>query len=173
MSRKLIALIGFCFVLVTVAYAEPPKIIKGYGLTEWGQSVEQVKKLVPNLKEVTPSREYVIPAQESFGEIRYWFVDDKLYRIEIPLSGRAYKEVGIDAVDKIIQQKYYDDKEVKDLLRKNGIHVGATAMVTKWGVGVVIYENQSIYAAAMEKAKKEHETKRQEAIKELRLEDLL
>lgn len=174
MSRKLIALIGFCFILVTVACAEPPKIIKGYGLTEWGQSVEQVKKLLPDLKETTSAREYVVPGQEPFKEIQYGFIDDKLFKVEAVLSAKVREEVGNRPVEEIIKRKYYTNKEVTNLLSEEKIFVYNSAQkIDGIYYDSVVYEKRSIPISVMEKAKKEQELKRQEAIKELRLEELL
>jgi len=178
MVRKLIVVVGFAFFITAVAYAEPPKLIKGYGLTEWGQSVEQVKKLVPNLKEVTLVdysedfiSEYAAPAQEPFKEIQYWFADNKLFKVELILSDRVKKEVGESFVGNLIRQKYQENKETKDLLIKERVRVYATRYSDR---GFVIgYVKDDILNFAREKAQKEEEMKRQETAKELRLEDLL
>ena len=182
MVRRWMLVLGFVFFIAAAAYAEPPKIIKGYGLTEWGQSVEQVKKVVSNLKEVTPSSwsnvkkdlisEYVTPGQESFKEIQYWFADGKLFRVSLMLSDRIKKEVGSSFINALLNRKYWQDKEAKDLLTKEGISVRTTLGSSGEDLQVS-YEKQSIVESAEEKAKKEIELKRQETTKELRLEDLL
>ncbi len=161
--------------------AEEPAILTGHGDTTWGQSVEALKALKPDIELLKKQNDapdstsplielYQVPGEAPIAAFQYWFVNDRLYRVHTLFIEEIYEKLGIEYVQARIQEKYFKDREVAKFLGNAGISIG----VFNDGKTIVArYEHPVIRDEEEQKAAELRRKDSEEAAETLKIDDLL
>jgi len=141
-----------------------PALVEGYGTTKWGQSIEEVAKILGEGAKVTGQICRISnegPAVESY----YVFFDGKLHMVRVVYELPGKPATGQDTeamqqIDALIGKKYRKDVDVRDALAKAGIAIFVVSNDS--GQVLVTYRNQSVRLTA-QRAKQEEERLKHEA----------
>ena len=141
-----------------------PALVEGYGTTKWGQSIEEVTKILGEGAEVNGQSCRISnegPAVESY----YEFYDGKLHlvRVSYELPGRPETGRDTEAMQQIhvlIGKKYRENIDIRDALEQAGIAIFVIA--NNRGQVLVTYRNQTVSRDA-QRAKQEAERLEREA----------
>ena len=148
------------------AETEDPAIIKGYGTTKWGQSLEAVKKLLRGGEEVKTKEDtthYRVKRKGQIVDEEYEFIDDQLWMVKVRLALVSGPEVGpdkegVELIREILNKKYSQNKDVRKKLRTEDIYIIVDLYS---GKVVVTYTNGKIRhraKMAIKKRKQEEKT---------------
>ena len=152
---------------ITIVGAEPA-LVKGYGETQWGQSLEEVAAVVDGKKDEKPgaSRQGIemsryVSTEGKADSTEYHFINDMLYEVtayfRLPDAPEGSTDAfGYKMVQKMIAEKYYKDEETRTALQAAQIRMQA-AMAGD-GAIMVMYTNlktSNEVHAAMKREQKE------------------
>ena len=174
MSFRTIAIVVTVVTFVLIGHAQDaaaPSVLKGYGETEWGQSIEEVQAKVPDLTELRNSELYALYKAEGEApivQVAYRFFADQLchvmvsYKLQgVPAEGQD--ETGLTLIKEMLQKKYYQDDAVRRKLGQASISI--SAFHGRDGQINVSYENREIRVQAEEKIEQERQRRIEEARK--------
>ena len=144
--------------------APAPALVEGYGTTKWGQSIEEVTKILGEGAEVSGQSCRIsneAPAVESY----YEFFDGKLHLVRVTYELPGRPETGRDTqamqqIHTLIGKKYREDIDVRGALEKAGIAIFVVS--NNQGQVLVTYRNQTVRRDA-QRAKQEAERLEREA----------
>jgi len=121
---------------VTIAGAEPA-LVKGYGETQWGQSLEEVAAVVDGKKgeNLGASRQGIemsryVSTEGKADSTAYSFINDMLYEVtayfRLPDAPEGSTDAfGYKMVQQMIAEKYYKDEETRTALQAAQIRMQA------------------------------------------------
>ena len=174
MSFRTIAILVTVVTFVLIGHAQDaaaPSVLKGYGETEWGQSIEEVQAKVPDLVELRKSGLFALYKAEGEApivQVVYRFFADHLCHVmasyklgDAPANGQD--ETGLTLIKEMIQKKYYQDDAARGQLSQASISINA--FHGKDGQVNVFYENREIRVQAEEEAEQERQRRIEEARK--------
>jgi hypothetical protein len=185
--KKLTCLSTISTILILLSFhagaqeAEEPAIITGHGGTAWGQSVEEVKAIKPDIELVKKHNDapdstsplleiYQVSGKAPIAASQYWFVSDRLYCVHTLFTEDVYEKLGLEYVEDKIQEKYFKDRKLATALGNAGISIG----VFNDGKGIVVrYENPKIRDEEEQKAADLRRKDSEEAAETLKIDDLL
>jgi hypothetical protein len=173
--KKMRIILASVFFTCTWVFAQATpalSIVKGYGETEWGQSIDQVTAAVPGLELVAerdPYAQYKAPGNDVITGFEYVFLNDQLYLVKATIDLREDKNtvdsIGLQMLTKAIAAKYHEDAAVAAALKEAGIRVevmrvpNATASIGYQADGLrreleaaIQEEAEAVKKAAMEEA---------------------
>ena len=185
--KKLTCLSTISTILILLSFhtsaqeAEEPTIVTGHGDTTWGQSVEEVKAIKPDIELVSKQNDapnstsplievYRVPGEAPIAAFQYWFVNDRLYRVHTRFTEDVYEKLGLEYVQEKIQEKYFKDRELAAALGNAGISIG---VFNDGKVIVARYENPKIRDEEEQKAANLRRKDSEEAAETLKIDDLL
>ena len=152
---------------ITIVGAEPA-LVKGYGETQWGQSLEEVAAVVAGEEEAEPGAgrseiEMIryVSTEGKADRTAYSFINDMLYEVtayfRLPDAPEGSTDTfGYKMVQKMIAEKYYKNEETRTALQAAQIRMQA-AMAGD-GAIMVMYTNlktSNEVHAAMKREQKE------------------
>ncbi len=165
MTKQLCVLITF-MALVNIGVTEEPAILKGYGKTQWGQTLAEVQEILPGGKvegqEGSPQA-YLLEGSEPMVRANYRFINDQLFAVSVDFQLPNRPETGLDPegyrmIQEKINEKYFKTKESKHLLSVAGIEIRVEQKPRSDGEIIVHYTNVTFYRearAAVMEAKRE------------------
>ncbi len=174
MSFRTIAIVVTVVAFVLIGHAQDaaaPSILKGYGETEWGQSIEEVRAKVPGLAEIRNSGLSVLYKAEGEApivQVVYRFFADNLCHVVVSYKlqdapAADQDETGLTLIKEMLQKKYFQDAEVRSQLGQATITI--RAFHGRDGQVNVSYENRKIRVQAEEKIEQERQRRIEEARK--------
>lgn len=158
---------------VTIARAEPA-LVKGYGETQWGQSLEEVAAVVDGKKDEKPgaSRQGIemsryVSTEGKADSTEYHFINDMLFEVTAYFRLADAPEDSIDnighrIVQKMIAAKYFQDETTRTALQAARITVQA-AMAPD-GQIIAMYSNARISSKVHAAIKKKQEEAKEQAL---------
>lgn len=185
--KKLLCLSTISTILILSSFhagaqeTEEPAIITGHGDTTWGQSVEEVKAIKPDIELVKKQNDapgstspllemHQRPGKAPIAAFQYWFVNDRLYRVHTMFTEDVYEKLGLEYVELKVQEKYFKDPKLATALGNAGISIG----VFNDGKTIVArYENPKIRDEEEQKAANLRRKDSEEAAETLKIDDLL
>ena len=165
MTKQLCVLITF-LALVSIGVAEEPAILKGYGKTQWGQTLVEVQEILPGGKvegqEGSPQA-YILEGSEPMVGANCRFINDQLFAVSVDFQLPNRPENGPDPegfrlIQGKINEKYFKTKESKHLLSVAGIQIRVEQKSGRVEKITVNYTNVTLYReakAAVMEAKRE------------------
>ena len=176
MTKQLCVLITF-LALVSIGVAEDLAILKGYGKTEWGQTLAEVQEILPGGKvegqEGSP-QVYLLEGSEPMVGAKCHFINDQLFAVSVDFQLPNRPEDGPDQegyrfFQEKINEKYFKTKESKHLLSVAGIQIAVKQKSGSGGKITVNYTNVTLYReakAAVMEAKREKAEEAEKAMLE-------
>ncbi len=158
---------------ITIARAEPA-LVKGYGETQWGQSLEEVAAVVDGKKDEKPgaSRQGIemsryVSTEGKADSTEYHFINDMLFEVSAYFRLADAPEdstdnIGHRVVQEMIGAKYYQDETTRTALQAAQITVQAA--MTPDGQIIAMYRNSRISSEEHAAIKKNQEEARKQAI---------
>ena len=186
MAKKLIPGLITLLALGPIVHGqdEAPDILKGYGKTTWGMSVEELKEIIPELKKAGGRESELFYSVKGEGAITgktFAFINDQLYELTLvlelpdrPDTSRIDKVRGIEydedkegagIIQEKINQKYFSSAESRDAIKKARINIKVTAG-QQGGKIYVNYSNRKLRAEAQRSFQEKKNLERAEAEKE-------
>jgi len=137
------------------------EIVEGYGKTQWGQSVEEVTKILGDDAEVG-ARKIRVTGEAPVVEINYDFLQDRLHRVRVTYDFPGKPKSGTDhhalkTLNQLIAKKYRADPQVKMALKQADIYISVSSVNN--GRVQVNYFSEKVTEIAR-KAKKEAQQKK-------------
>jgi hypothetical protein len=141
-----------------------PALVEGYGSTKWGQSIEEVTKILGEGAEVS-DKSCRISNEGLAVESYYEFLGGQLHLVRVTYELPGKPETGQDTealqqIDTLIGKKYRRDMDVRGALEKAGIFIFVVS--NNRGQVLVTYRNQTVFRDA-QRAKQEAERLEREA----------
>ena len=138
--------------------APTPALVEGHGTTKWGQSIEEVTKILGEGAEVS-GQSCRISNEGLAVESYYEFFDGKLYLVRVTYELPGRPETGRDTqamqqIHALIGKKYREDVGVREAIEKAGITIFVVS--NNRGQVLVTYRNQTVRRDA-QRAKQEAE----------------
>jgi hypothetical protein len=158
---------------ITIARAEPA-LVKGYGETQWGQSLEEVAAVVDGKKDEKPgaSRQGIemsryVSTEGKADSTEYHFINDMLFEVSAYFRLADAPEdstdnIGHRVVQEMIGAKYYQDETTRTALQAAQITVQAA--MTPDGQIIAMYRNSRISSEEHAAIKKNQEEARKQAL---------
>ncbi len=185
--KKLLCLSTISTILILLSFhagaqeAEELAIITGHAGTTWGQSVEEVKAIKPDIELVkkqnaatgstSPLIEiYQVPGEAPIAAFQYCFVNDRLYRVHTLFTEDVYEKLGLEYVEDKIKEKYFKNRKLATALGNAGISIG---VFNNGKVIIARYENPKIRDKEEQKAAELRRKDSAEAAETLKIDDLL
>ncbi|MGB8353560.1 MAG: hypothetical protein WCD79_06715 [Chthoniobacteraceae bacterium] len=114
MKTKLAACLAFaitaCLLHAGAQPESPDDILRGYGKTHWGESVEDVKAAYPGMNETQGDapryRNFSVKGSGPVSEIRFNFAADKLFSVKVFFQDEVNKQVGAEYILQHLNEKY-------------------------------------------------------------------
>lgn len=172
MTKQLCVLIT-SMALVNIGVAEDLAILKGYGKTEWGQSLAEVQEILPGGKvegqEGSP-QVYLLEGSEPMVGAKCHFINDQLFAVSVDFQLPNRPEDGPDQegyrfFQEKINEKYFKTKESKHSLSVAGIAIRVEQKSGNDGKITVNYRNVTLYLEARAEVKEAKREKAEEAKK--------
>jgi hypothetical protein len=158
---------------VTIAGAEPA-LVKGYGETQWGQSLEEVAAVVDGKKgeNLGASRQGIemsryVSTEGKADSTEYRFINDMLFDVTAYFRLADAPEdstdnIGYGVVQEMIAEKYYKDEATRTALQAAQIRVQAA--MTPDGQIIAMYSNSRISREVHAAIKKKQEEARKQVL---------
>jgi hypothetical protein len=127
---------GIVWIGAVIQATAEPAIIKGYGKTEWGQSVEETKAVIPEIEMYRESGSYSLYRLSNdegpIKEIVFQYYEDNLYFVTVKYSlpdrpEEGQDEIGYEIMKEMIERKYYEDEDTKRALQEASIRISPSA----------------------------------------------
>ena len=172
MTKQLCVLIT-SMALVSIGVAEDLAILKGYGKTEWGQTLAEVQEILPGGKvegqEGSP-QVYLLEGSEPMVGAKCHFINDQLFAVSVDFQLPNRPEDGPDQegyrfFQEKINEKYFKTKESKHSLSVAGIVIRVEQKSGNDGKITVNYRNVTLYLEARAEVKEAKREKAEEAKK--------
>jgi len=185
--KKLLCLSTISTILILLSFhagaqeAEELAIITGHAGTTWGQSVEEVKAIKPDIELISNPNaapdstsplleKYRVPGEAPIAAFEYRFVNDRLYCVHTLFTEDVYEKLGLEYVEDKIKEKYFKNRKLATALGNAGISIG---VFNNGKVIIARYENPKIRDKEEQKAAELRRKDSAEAAETLKIDDLL